>query len=140
MINQSAYVRSATGHPRRWFLLGIGYLSFATGFVGMFLPLLPTTVFWIIAAICFAKSSPSMYRRIISWPGLGPVIGDFLDHGVIGRRSKTISLVGMALASAVILFIGIGVPATSAALIGISGAAYYVTTRPANPRSAEFDD
>jgi len=60
MINQSAYLRTTPGNPRRWLLLGIGYLSFATGFVGMFLPLLPTTVFWIIVVICFAKSSPSM--------------------------------------------------------------------------------
>ena len=132
MINQSAHLTTSAADPRRWLLLGIGYLSFATGFVGMFLPLLPTTVFWIIAAICFAKSFPAMYRRILSWPGIGSAIGDFLDYGVIGRRSKTISLVGMAAASAVILFIGIGVTATSLTLIGIACAALYVITRPSN--------
>ena len=46
----------------------------------------------------------------------------------------------MALASLVILFIGIGVPATSAALIGLAGAAYYVITRPAKLKPGEFDD
>ena len=109
---------------------GAIFESFATGFIGMFLTILPTTVFWIIAALCFAKSSPSMYQRILAWPGLGPVIGDFLRDGVIGRRSKAISLAGMAVASAVILILNLGITGTFFALFGIAIAALYVVTRP----------
>ena len=130
MINQSARLRDSSVDLRKFILLGLGYLSFATGFIGMFLPILPTTVFWIIAALCFAKSSPSMYRRILAWPGLGSVISDFLRDGVIGRRSKSISLAGMAVASAVILILNLGITGTFFALFGIAMAALYVVTRP----------
>jgi uncharacterized membrane protein YbaN (DUF454 family) len=130
MINQSAQIKTSVTDPRRLLLLGAGYLSFSTGFVGMFLPLLPTTVFWIVAAICFAKSSPAMYRRILAWPGVGPVIGDFLHYGVIHHRSKWVALAGMVAAAALILFLGIGSGPASLALIGIAFAALYVVTRP----------
>jgi uncharacterized membrane protein YbaN (DUF454 family) len=130
IIDRTAPLEFSVVDPRRFLMLGAGYLSFATGFVGMFLPVLPTTVFWIIAAICFAKSSPSMYRRILEWPGVGPVIDDFLRHGIISRRSKVISLMGMGVAAAIILFIGLSAVPTSLALFGIACAAIYVTTRP----------
>lgn len=135
MISQSAHLetKSATSifsEPRRFLLLGIGYLSFATGFVGMFLPVLPTTVFWIIAALCFAKCSPAMYRRIVSSPGVGPVIEDFLHRGVIRRRSKVIALAGMAAALAVVWFCGIGTGPAVLASLGIACAGLYVATRP----------
>ena len=130
MINQSKFMKTTVADPRRLLLLSAGYLSFGTGFVGMFLPVLPTTVFWIVAAICFAKSSPPMYRRILAWPGVGPAIGDFLHNGVIRRRSKMIALAGMVAASGLILFIGIAAGPASIALLGIAFAALYVVTRP----------
>jgi uncharacterized membrane protein YbaN (DUF454 family) len=137
MIHQSSLSKTTlsktnAANPRRLLLFGVGYLSFATGFVGMFLPVLPTTIFWIIAAICFAKSSPAMYRRILAWPRIGPVIGEFLNHGVIGRRSKMIALAGMAAAAALILFLGIGAGPAIAALLCIAFAALYVVTRPSS--------
>ena len=51
-----------------------GLAFFAIGFVGMPLPLLPTTIFWILAAACFAKSAPDLYQRILTWPGIGTAI------------------------------------------------------------------
>jgi len=132
MINQSSLIKTDAAGPRRLLLLAAGYVSFATGFAGMFLPVLPTTIFWIVAAICFAKSSPSMYQRILAWPGIGPVVGDFLDRGVIGERSKTIALCGMLAASLIILLVGIGPVAESLALGAVALAGLYVVTRPAS--------
>ena len=51
--------------------LALGYLLFGIGILGMFLPVMPTTVFWILAAGCFLKSSPAMYQRIITSPRYG---------------------------------------------------------------------
>lgn len=130
MINQSAHLKTGHGDLRRLGLLGIGYVSFAAGLVGMFLPVLPTTVFWIIAAICFAKSSPTMYRRILAWPRIGEPIGDFIDHGVIRGRSKYIALAGMTIGAALILIARMGSGISVLALAGIAFAALYVITRP----------
>lgn len=116
--------------PRRLLMLATGYLFFAIGFIGIFLPVMPTTVFWIIAAICFAKSSPAMYRRILARPSVGPAVADFIDHGVIGRNSKRVAIAGMTVGAAIILLADIGSGPTAAALFGIFLAAIYVGTRP----------
>ena len=51
---------------KRLAVLSCGYLFFAMGLIGAVLPVLPSTVFWILAAICFARSSPRMYQRILT--------------------------------------------------------------------------
>jgi uncharacterized membrane protein YbaN (DUF454 family) len=122
--------RRAAIDPRRLALLVVGYVCFATGFIGLFLPVLPTTVFWIMAALCFARTSPTMYRRIVDRPGVGPVISDFVRHGVIGPRNKVIAIAGMGAASAVILFTANGTFVTAVTIVGIASGALYVLTRP----------
>lgn len=72
-----------------------GYVFFLIGLAGAFLPILPTTIFWIIAAWLFAKSHPAMMHKIYGWPRIGVVVEDFLERGVIARRSKIIALLGI---------------------------------------------
>jgi len=107
-----------------------GCAFFAIGFVGMLLPLLPTTIFWILAAACFAKSAPDLYQRILAWPGIGPAIGVYLDHGVIDSRGKRCALIGMAAGAIVVVASPLGAYTLMLALLGIAGAAAYVLTRP----------
>lgn len=116
--------------------LTAGYVFFGIGFLGMFLPVLPTTVFWIISAICFAKSSPSMYRRILSWPRIGNAIGDFVNHGVVRPASKRIALGGMAASALLMILLNVEPGVASAALVGLSIAAAYVMTRPGGVATA----
>ncbi len=42
--------------------LSAGWLSLALGFLGVFLPLLPTTCFVLLAGVCFARTSPRAHR------------------------------------------------------------------------------
>lgn len=120
-------------------LRAAGALFFALGFVGMLLPLLPTTVFWILAAICFAKSAPRLYGHILAWPGIGPAISAYLDHGVIDRRGKRFALSGMGVGAIVIVASPLGAYTLFLSLIGIAGAAAYVLTRPSAATNLSWD-
>ena len=53
---------------KRWCLMALGWLAFATGIVGIVLPLLPTTPFMLLAAALFARSSPRFHRWLLAHP------------------------------------------------------------------------
>jgi uncharacterized membrane protein YbaN (DUF454 family) len=113
-----------------WAWTGAGYAFFGIGLLGTVLPVLPTTIFWIVAAGCFAKGCPAMARRIFAWPGIGPAVEAFLSHGVITRRAKVSALLGMAGGSAIVLLTALSLAAKLVTLAVIALAAAYVVTRP----------
>jgi len=117
-------------------LRAVGSLLFAIGLVGTFVPVLPTTIFWIGAAACFAKSSPRLYQRIITWPVAGPVVENFLNGRTIARRSKVIALIGMASAAVLVTLTPMGTASLVISLTVIAAAAVYVSTRPERPRGS----
>jgi uncharacterized membrane protein YbaN (DUF454 family) len=87
---------SARGTGVRAMLLRTaGFAFFALGTVGMVVPLLPTTIFWILAVWAFAGSSPKWRQRILSHPKFGPAVGDFVDHRILRRRGKWYAVVGI---------------------------------------------
>ena len=85
----------------RTIYLVAGFLALALGAIGAVLPLLPTVPFAILAAFCFARSSPRLERRLLEHPVLGPHIRRWREHGAVSRRGKIAALVAFA-ASAVI--------------------------------------
>jgi uncharacterized membrane protein YbaN (DUF454 family) len=74
--------------PTRWSWLIGGWAALALGTVGIFLPVIPTTPFILVAAWCFAKGSEAMHRWLLEHRRFGPMIRDWEDHGVIRMRSK----------------------------------------------------
>lgn len=76
----------------RYFLLAIGWLSVALGVIGIFLPVLPTTPFLLLAAACFARSSPRFYQWLVEHPRLGPWIRDYLDGNGIPLKGKVYAI------------------------------------------------
>lgn len=114
----------------RWICRTAGYLLLALGAIGLALPVLPTTIFWIGAAACFAKSSPDMYRRLINHGRIGRAIYLYLEYGVMGTRGKHAAAAGMALAGVISLLSPIDAM-IKAAVIGTLGVvATYVLTLP----------
>lgn len=88
-------VRQAEENPNpaiRYTLLTIGWLSVALGVIGIFLPVLPTTPFLLLAAACFVRSSKRFYLWLIGHPKLGPWILDYLDGKGLPLKAKVYSI------------------------------------------------
>jgi len=73
---------------KRYFLFSVGCLSLLLGFIGLFLPLLPTTPFILLAVTCLAKSSPKLHHWLINHPQFGPMIVNWNEHRCITQKVK----------------------------------------------------
>ena len=73
-------------------LLFLGFIFVGLGFIGIIIPGMPTTVFMILAAACFAKSSPKFERWILDLPGIGRLVQDHRDGLGMPRKSKIIAI------------------------------------------------
>lgn len=81
-------------------LLKIAGLFFvALAFIGAFLPLLPTTPFLLVAAACFAKSSPRMHKMLLANKVFGPMIYHWEQSRSIPKRAKIVSLSSIVIAT-----------------------------------------
>ncbi|MCZ4321798.1 YbaN family protein [Pseudomonas anguilliseptica] len=76
----------------RYVLLAIGWLSVALGVVGIFLPVLPTTPFLLLAAACFMRSSKRFYLWLVNHRQLGPWIVDYLEGQGIPLKGKVYAI------------------------------------------------
>ena len=115
-----------------WLLAGLSFL--AIGAIGVILPLLPTTPFLLLAAYCFARSSPRMHRWLHDHATFGPLISNWNNYGSIDRRSKRIALIVILLTPTVTLLIGVPWWALASQLLVLVTAATFVLTRPDPPR------
>lgn len=83
------------GGLRRWFWLMLGLVCIALGFIGAVTPLMPTTVFLIMAAACFARSSPRLEAWLLDHPRFGPVLRAWRQDRAIPRKAKLMACMGM---------------------------------------------
>jgi uncharacterized protein len=104
---------------RRLVLLACGFVAVGLGTVGIVVPGLPTTGFFVLAAACFARSSPRFERWVLDLPGVGPMVRDHRAGLGMPRRAKVVAIammlsacalsswaLGSALAAAIILGAG----------------------------------
>jgi uncharacterized protein len=87
--------RPESGPMMRGIWLVAGVLLAGLGLIGAVVPLLPTTIFLILAAGCFARSSPRLEARILNHPQFGPLVQDWRDRGAIPLRGKLFAIGGM---------------------------------------------
>jgi uncharacterized membrane protein YbaN (DUF454 family) len=80
---------------KRTLWLAVGLLSMVLGFIGAFLPLLPTTPFMLLAVFCFARSSERLHDWLVNHPHFGGPIRDWNQRGVIAPRVKWIAVGSM---------------------------------------------
>ena len=76
-------------------LLVIGWLAVLLGVIGIFLPVLPTTPFLLLAAACFVRSSRRFYDWLVMHPRLGPWFRDYLEGNGIPLKAKIYAIATM---------------------------------------------
>jgi uncharacterized membrane protein YbaN (DUF454 family) len=85
-------IREARHPAVRYVLLAVGWLCIVLGVIGIFLPVLPTTPFLLLAAACFVRSSRRFYLWLVTHPRLGPWIRDYLDGQGIPLKGKVYAI------------------------------------------------
>lgn len=81
-----------------------GAILVGIGTAGIFVPLLPTTIFWILAAACFSKSHPEWAERLYQHPKYGHSLREWRDRRAISRKGKIAAVGTMALSVAIVWF------------------------------------
>ncbi|KQW31666.1 hypothetical protein ASE36_05380 [Rhizobium sp. Root274] len=90
----------------RLLTLAAAWLLVAIGVVGVFLPLLPTTPFMILAAALFARSSPRFEQWLLDHPRYGQPLIDWRREGAISRKAKIASVSLMSASYLIVWFVG----------------------------------
>ncbi|WP_294235773.1 YbaN family protein [uncultured Sphingomonas sp.] len=135
-------LRNAGGNGRLKRFARVGWLSLgifcvALGIVGALLPLMPTTIFLILAAACFARSSPRLERWLLDHPRCGPTLRAWRRDGAMSRRAKAMAVGGMATGYAIFFTVAdppVGVFVVAALIM--SACAVYIYTRPVTGNKA----
>jgi len=73
----------------------LGCFSLGLGLLGVFLPLLPTTCFVLLAAWAFSKSSPRFYQALCSHKYFGSTIRDWQEHRAMSIKAKVLASVSI---------------------------------------------
>ena len=79
---------------RRAGFLALGGLMLALGIVGAFLPVMPTTIFLIVAAWCFGRSSPRLEAWMLDHPRFGLALRQWREEGAVPLRAKLMAVFG----------------------------------------------
>jgi uncharacterized membrane protein YbaN (DUF454 family) len=116
--------------PSRWLWFGLGWVAVAVGGLGVIVPGLPTTVFFIVAASCFARSSPRFEAWVLGLPTIGRMVRDHRDGLGMSRRAKAAAIATMVVVSTLSVALAIrhlvvGAVIAAAVVVGI----WYILTR-----------
>ena len=116
--------------------IAFGHLALITGTIGIFVPLLPTTPFVLLAAFCYSRGSERIHQWLLNHPRFGRIVRDWREHGVIRTRAKVISVI--------LLVVSVSYPIVfrsfhwslklGAGLMGLCSMTF-ILTRPSRPRT-----
>ena len=111
-----------------WFVAGLR--SVALGGIGLIVPGLPTTVFFIVAAACFSRSNKRFEQWVLNLPRIGTLVRDHRSGRGMPRRAKVVAVTMILVVSTASGVFAIGNRAVGAAVValGLIGA-LYVTFR-----------
>ena len=112
--------------------LALGWLCVGLAVIGAVLPLLPTTIFLILAAFFFTKGSPRLRAWLMAHPTFGPPIEDWERTGAIAPPIKRLALGMMALTLSASVVFGLPLKIIVIQALCMTAAALYILTRPSH--------
>ncbi len=126
----------------RWILVACGTICVGLAAVGIFLPVLPTTPFLLLAAACYVRSSSRMYRWLLESRAFGPLILQWRRDRTIPVRAKVgaIVLVVVCFAVSIAFTVNSTAARVTLALVGLALAGFLAclpTSRPSTPLPPE---
>lgn len=115
----------------RYGLLAFGWLCVGLGVVGMLLPVMPTTIFLILALWAFSKSSLRFHAWLYRHPRLGRTLRAWHRHRVIPLPAKCLAVTMMSASLLyVTLFVAQGWLLPALLGLTLASVAAYILTRP----------
>jgi uncharacterized membrane protein YbaN (DUF454 family) len=122
------FARATT--PGRWLAFALAWVCVALGIIGIVTPLMPGTVFLILAAWLFSRSSPRFEAWLLAHPKLGPAVVKWRESGVVPRWAQFVATGSMAFSVGLMWLTS--VPDWVLVLIAVLfvGASGYLLTRP----------
>ena len=124
----------------RWAWFAGGWVAVGLGSIGIVVPGLPTTVFFIVAAACFSRSSPRFEHWVLTRPGIGPMVRDYRAGLGMPRRAKVAAIASIVVVCGISAFVArqrwwLSVVIAAAGAFGVAWIAWRVPTRPDAERS-----
>ena len=117
-----------------WFTAGL--LSVGIGGIGVVVPGLPTTVFFIVAAACFSRSNKRFEQWVLNLPKIGRLVRDHREGLGMPRRAKVMAVTMILVVATASGVLAIGNRAVGAAVValGVVGALYVTFRVPTRER------
>jgi len=117
-----------SGFRLLWAIGGVVFVAIGT--IGVILPLLPTTPFLLLAAYCFARSSPKLHDWLLNHRSFGPLISNWDRYGSIDRRSKCIAMIVILMTLGISVAIGVPWWALVSQIVVLAIVSTFILTRP----------
>lgn len=103
----SAHVREHRSSVVRALLIFLGTVLLVIGLIGLFLPVVPTTPFILLAAACYARGSSRFYHWLVGNRLFGPIVIEWHEHHCIPWRIKlfAIGMMSVSFAISIVFFV-----------------------------------
>ena len=111
-----------------WALIGL--LALALALIGVILPLLPTVPFLLVAAFCFARSSPRLHDWLLGHKTLSPMIIAWNTSGSISLSAKRYATLSILIVFSISIFIGLNLGLLAVQALVLSCVLGFIWTRP----------
>lgn len=120
------------GAPARGLLLALAALCVVLAVIGIFVPVLPTVPFLLLAAWAASRSSPRLHRWLLNHRHLGRPLRDWESDGVVPRRAKWAATVMMTASGLALAFIAPAqwLPAVAAGALFMAAVLWWLWKRP----------
>lgn len=119
----------------RYFYLALGILCVGLGVIGAFLPVMPTTVFFIVALWAFSLSSQRLETWLLEHRRFGPPLVAWRAHRVIPLPVKLTAWISMLVSLGIMLFARAPLWAIGSAAALMAVGAIYIARCPSHPKA-----